>query len=118
MEQWDRSAYVVEFTEYVDTLDVESVIFVTDVDSAVMCKGIDYEHKYGAYLPETQSLYIGICSYYESANGSYYGDRHVLAAIEGTNLYDCMPAEIADQYVKVDKFKWFDIYISEVMMFP
>lgn len=118
MEKWDRSTYAVEFTEYVDTLDVESVIFVLDVDSAVMCKGIDNEQKYGAYLPETQLLYIGICSYYDSAYGEYYGERHALAAIEGTDLYQCMPAEIADQYVKVDKFKWFDIYISETMMFP
>lgn len=118
LEKWDRSTYAVEFTEYVDSLDVESVIFVTDVDSAVMCKGIDNEHKYGSYLPETQSLNLTICSYYDSAYGYYYGERHALAAIEGTDLYQCMPEEIASRYVKVDKFKWFDIYISEEMLLP
>lgn len=118
IEKWDRSTYAVEFTEYIDTLDVESVIFVADVDSAVMCKGLDNFHKYGAYMPETQSMNLTICSYYDSAYGYYYGERHVLAAIEGTDLYQCMPAEIAQNYTKIDKFKWFDIYISEVMMFP
>lgn len=118
MEKWDRSTYALEFTEYVESLDVESVIFVTDVDSAVMCKGIDNEHKYGSYLPETQSLNLTICSYYDSAYGYYYGERHALAAIEGTDLYQCMPAEIVSRYVKVDKFKWFDIYISDEMVLP
>ena len=118
LDEWDRSTYAVEFTEYVETLDVESVIFLADPDSAVMCKGIDNEHKYGTYMPATQSLNLTICSYYDSAYGYYYDDRHILAAIEGTDLYQCMPAEIASQYVKVDKFKWFDIYFSEVMMFP
>ena len=37
---------------------------------------------------------------------------------EGNDIYQCMPAQIADCYVKVDKFKWFDIYISEVRVFP
>lgn len=117
-KKWDRSTYAVEFTEYVDTLDVESVIFVIDRDSQTMCRGIDNDHKYGCFMPETQSLYMPICSYYDSAYGYYYGERHALAAIEGTDLYQCMPEEIASQYVKVDKFKWFDIYISEVMLFP
>lgn len=118
VEKWDRSTYAVEFTEYVDTLDVESVIFVVDGDSQSMCRGIDNDHKYGCFKPETQTLHMPICSYYDSAYGYYYGGRHALAAIEGTDLYQCMPAEIASQYVKVDKFKWFDIYISEVMLFP
>lgn len=118
VEKWDRSTYAVEFTEYVDTLDVESVIFVADGDSQSMCRGIDNDHKYGCFKPETQTLHMPICSYYDSAYGYYYGGRHALAAIEGTDLYQCMPAEIASRYVKVDKFKWFDIYISEVMLFP
>lgn len=118
LDKWDRSTYAVEFTEYVETLDVESVIFLGDGDSQAMCRGIDNIHKYGCFMPETQTLYMPICSYYDSAYGSYYGGKHVLAAIEGTDLYQCMPAEIASQYVKVDKFKWFDIYISEVMVFP
>lgn len=118
LDRWDRSTYAVEFTEYVETLDVESVIFLADPDSAVMCKGIDNEHKYGTYMPATQSLNLTICSYYDSAYGHFYDDRHILAVIEGNDLYQCMPAEIASQYVKVDKFKWFDIYFSEVMMFP
>ena len=118
VKKWDRSTYAVEFTEYVDTLDVESVIFVIDRDSQTMCRGIDNEHKYGCFMPETQTLYMPICSYYDSSYGYYYGERHALAAIEGTDLYQCMPEEIASQYVKVDKFKWFDIYISEVMLFP
>lgn len=118
LEEWDRSTYAVEFTEYVDTLGVESVIFLGDGDSQSMCKGIDNTHKYGCFNPQTQMLHVPICSYLESAYGSYYGGRHALAAIEGTDLYQCLPAEIASQYVKVDKFKWFDIYISEVMLLP
>lgn len=118
LEEWDRSTYAVEFTEYVDSLDVESVIFLGDGDSQSMCRGIDNTHKYGCFKPETQTLHVPICSYLDSAYGSYYGGRHALAAIEGTDLYQCLPAEIADHYVKVDKFKWFDIYISEVMLFP
>lgn len=118
LENWDRSTYAVELTEYVDTLGVDSVIFVLDVDSAVMCKGIDNSRKYGAYLPETGGLYLGICSYYESGSGQYYDDHHALIAIGGTNLYDCMAEEVANNYVKIDQFKWFDIYMSDVMMFP
>ena len=118
LDRWDRSTYAVEFTEYVESLDVDSVIFLADPDSATMCKGIDNERKYGAYIPATQSLNLTICSYYDSMYGYYYDDRHILAAIEGTDLYQNMPAEIASQYVKIDKFKWFDIYISDVMMFP
>lgn len=118
VQKWDRSTYAVEFTEYVDTLGVESVIFLVDGDSQSICRGIDNVHKYGCFKPETQTLYMPICSYYDSVYGSYYGGKHALAAIEGTDLFQCMPAEIASQYVKVDKFKWFDIYISEVMLFP
>ena len=118
LEKWDRSTYAVEFTEYVDTLEVESVIFLVDGDSQSMCRGIDNDHKYGCFKTETQTLYMPICSYYDSAYGDFYGERHALAVIEGTDVYQCMPAEIASQYVKVDKFKWFDIYISEVMLFP
>lgn len=118
LDNWDRSTYAVEFTEYVATLDVESVIFLGDGDSQSMCRGIDNTHKYGCFNPATQTLHVPICSYWDSAHGAYYGQRHALAAIEGTDLYQCLPAEIADHYVKVDKFKWFDIYISEVMLFP
>lgn len=118
VEEWDRSTYAVELTEYVESLDVESLIFVNDRDSAMMCKGIDNNHKYGAYLSGNNAMYLGICSYYASGQGSFYGNRHALAVIEGNDLYQCIPAEIADQYVKVDKFKWFDIYISDVMLLP
>lgn len=118
VKKWDRSTYAVEFTEYVDSLGVESVIFLVDGDSQSMCRGIDNDHKYGCFKPETQTLHMPICSYYDAAYGSYYGERHALAVIEGTDIYQCMPAQIADYYVKVDKFKWFDIYISEVRVFP
>lgn len=118
VEKWDRSTYAVEFTEYVDSLEVESVIFLVDGDSQSMCRGIDNDHKYGCFKPETQTLHMPICSYYDAAYGSYYGERHALAVIEGTDIYQCMPVQIADCYVKVDKFKWFDIYISEVRVFP
>lgn len=118
LDRWDRSTYAVEFTEYVESLDVDSVIFLADPDSAALCKGIDHSRKYSAYIPATQSLNLTIGSYYDSAHGYYYDDRHVLAVIEGTDIYQCMPAEIASQYVKVDKFKWFNIYISDVMLFP
>ena len=118
VEEWDRSTYAVEVTEYVESLGVESLIFVNDRDSAMMCKGIDNSHKYGAYLSGSNSMYLGICSYYASGQGSFYGNRHALAVIEGNDIYQCMPPEIADSYVKVDKFKWFDIYISDVMMLP
>lgn len=118
VEKWDRSTYLVEFAEYADTLDVESVIFVGDLDSTVMIRPIDVTHKYGCFMPDTQTLNVSICSYFDSGHGYYYGNRHALALIEGTDIYQCMPAEIADHYVKVDKFKWFDIYISDVMLFP
>lgn len=118
VEKWDRSTYAMEFTEYVDALDVESVIFLDDRDTSTLCKGIDNTHKYGAYMSDTQSFYLWICSYYESAYGSFYGNRHVLAAIRGTDIYQCMPVEIAQNYVKIDEFKWFDIYISDVMLLP
>ena len=118
LEEWDRSAYCVDLTNYMDTLDVESMIFLIDHDTAAMCRSIDNEHKYGAYIPETQALYDDICNYAESAYGDYYGDRHVLAVIEGMNIYDYMPLEIADQYELMGKCRWFDIYISDVMMFP
>lgn len=118
VDEWDRSTYAVELTEYVDSLGVESLIFVNDKDSAMMCKGIDNSHKYGAYLSDSNSMYLGICSYYTSGQGSFYGNRHALAVIEGNDIYQCMPQEIADMYVKVDKFKWFDIYICDVMMLP
>ena len=118
VEEWNRSAYAKELTEYVDTLDVESLIFVNDPDSAIMCKGIDFDHKYGAYISSSNSMYLGICSYYASGHGSFYGNRHALAVIEGNDIYQCLPPEIAQYYVKVDKFKWFDIYISDVMLLP
>lgn len=117
-DKWDRSTYAVELTEYIEAMDVESVIFVSDVDSQILCKAIDNNHKYGCFVPETQSMALSICSYYDSAYGSFYGDRHALVAIQGTDLYGCMPAEIASQYEKVDSFKWFDIYVSNEMLLP
>ena len=118
VEKWDRSTYALEFTRYVESLDVGSVIFVADRDSAEMCRGIDNERKYGCYIPAEQALGLTNCSYFDATHGYYFDEKHVLAAIEGTDLYQCMPAEIASQYVKVDKFKWFDIYIGEKMLFP
>lgn len=118
VEKWDRSTYALEFTEYVDSLDVESVIFLDDIESGCLCRGLDNEHNYGIWSSDWQSIYLGICSYYEAGESSWFGERHVLAVIQGTDIYQCMPAEVAQSYVKINQFKWFDIYMSDVMMLP
>ena len=117
-EEWDRSTYAVEVTEYVESLNVESLIFVNDRDSAMICKGIDSNHKYGAFMTDSQTMYLGICSYYASGQGVFYGNRHAMALIEGNDIYQCLPEQIARSYTKVGKIRWFDIYVSDVMLIP
>lgn len=117
-DKWDRTTYAVEFCDYVKNLDVESVIFINDSESAKICKGIDHDHKYGAYMTETQSFDLSICSYYQSASGAFYGNKNILAVIEGNDLAALLPAEIAAHYEKIGSVRWFDIYYSDQVYFP
>lgn len=118
VDKWDRTTYAVELCDYFNTLDVESVFFVNDRDTAIICKGIDRNHKYAAYMTETQSINLSICSYYSSQSGSFYGDSNVLAVIENNNLNELIPEEIAAHYEKIGKIRWYDIYYSDRVYFP
>lgn len=116
--RWDRSGYAVELCDYFNTLDIESVFFVNDPDTAHLCKGIDENHKYGAFIADTQTLELSICSYLESASGSFYGDKNALAVAIYSVPEDYMSGEIAQHYTKVGTVRWFDIYVSEQVYFP
>lgn len=118
LDQWDRTSYAVELCDYFHTLDVESVFFVDDPNTSNICKGIDGDHKYGTFLSETQSLDLSICSYLESASGSFYGGRNALAVFVHTVPEDYMPEEIASRYRKAGTVQWFDIYVSDRVWFP
>lgn len=118
IKNWDRSSYAVEFCDYFNTLDIDSVFFVDDEDTAVLCKGIDNKHKYGTFMTNTQTLVLSFCSYNQSASGSFYGNKNVLAVINGVNLYDILPAQIADNYQKIGSVRWLDIYYSDRVYFP
>ena len=115
---WDRTTYAVELCDYFNTLDIDSVFFVNDPDTSIICKGIDQNHKYGAYMSESQSLYLSICSYNQSTQGSFYGDKNIIAVITGNNLTDLIPSEIATQYTYIDTVRWYDLYIAEQVLFP
>lgn len=117
IKKWDRSTYAVEVCDYINTLDVESVFFVNDPDTSIICKGIDDKHKYGAYLSDSQSLYLGYCSYKSSAYGSFYGNKNALAVINWYTIEDVIPPEIAQHYVKVGTVRWFDIYVADEVYF-
>lgn len=118
MERWDRTAYAVELCDYFNTLDIESVFFVNDPDTAHICKGIDENHKYGAFISETQTLELSICSYIDSASGRFYGNRNALAVLVNSVPEDYMPVEIAQRYTKVGTVRWYDIYVSDYVYFP
>ncbi len=118
IKKWDRTTYAVEFCEYMNTLDVESAIFLDDEDSSIICKGLDNNHKYGAFISSEQKMYYGICSYNSSADSSFYGNKHILAAIMDTNINERIPQEAAEHYTYIGRIRWFDIYISDVMLLP
>lgn len=118
INKWDRTSYAVELCDYFNTLDVESVFFVNDPDTAHICKGIDKNHKFGTFMSDTQSLELSICSYYESEHGSFYGDKNALAVFIYTVPEDYMPEEIASHYTKVGTVRWFEIYVSDQVLFP
>lgn len=113
IDRWDRTTYATEICDYVDTLGVESVIFLDDKETGQFCKGLDNDHKYGIFLSESQSMHFSIDSYYASQTAAFYGDSHVLFVIQGDNMYEKMPAEVADSYTFIDSFKWFDVYLGE-----
>lgn len=118
LERWDRTSYAVELCDYFNTLDIESVFFVDDPNTSNICKGIDGNHKYGTFLSETQRLDLSICSYLDSASGSFYGAGNALAVFVHTVPKDYMPEEIASHYRKVGTIQWFDIYVSDQVWFP
>lgn len=118
LDQWDRTSYAVELCDYFNTLDIESVFFVNDPNTSNICKGIDGNHKYGTFLSETQRLDLSICSYLESASGSFYGAKNALAVFVHTVPADYMPEEIASHYRRVGTVQWFDIYVSDQVWFP
>ncbi|MCH5274574.1 MAG: hypothetical protein J1E65_01950 [Lachnospiraceae bacterium] len=118
VDRWDRTTYAVELCDYFNTLDIESVFFIDDRDTSYICKGIDENHKYGAFMSETQSLDLSMCSYNQSASGSFYGNRNVLAVIVGNELADLIPAEIAVNYEYIGTVRWFNIYFSDEVYFP
>ena len=76
IRSWDRTTYAVELCDYFNTLDIDSVFFVDDPDTSIICKGIDSNHKYGAFITETQTLHQSFCSYKESTSGSFYEDNN------------------------------------------
>lgn len=117
-EHWDRTTYAVELCDYFNTLDIDSVFFVNDPDTSIICKGIDQNHKYGAYMTETQSLNLSICSYNASAHGSFYGESNALAVLADSNLSELIPPEIAEKYTKIGTIRWYDIYLADKVYFP
>lgn len=118
IDNWDRTSYAVRLCDYFETLDIESVFFVDDPDTTHICRGIDAKHKYGTFMSDTQSLESGICSYVESAQGSFYGGKNAVAVFIYTVPEDYMPAQIAEHYTKVGTVEWFDIYVSDSVWFP
>lgn len=118
IKNWDRTTYAVELCEYFKTLDIDSVFFVDDPDTSIICKGLDSDHKYGAFITETQTLHQSFCSYKQSTQGAFYGNRNVVAVIEGRNIYDQFPEQIARNYTYIGKVRWYDLYISDRVYFP
>lgn len=102
--------YALEFCEYFDSMDVESVIFVNDPVTAALCRGIDNTKKYGSYSSEEQKFYTQICTYQAASSGSYYGNEHVLAIVKDTALTEYFSEDIAREYQKVGTVRWMDIY--------
>ena len=117
-DHWDRSTYAVELCDYFNTLDIESVFFINDDTTAKICKGIDMDHKYGAYDTGTQSFVWSMCSYSQSMSGAFYGRKNVMAVITGNHLEDLFPAEIASRYEWIGTIRWYDIYYSDEVYFP
>ena len=110
--------YAVTICDYLDTLDVESVIFIDDQDTTALCRGIDHSKKYGCFSSAEQQLQTQICTYQASNHGAFYGDKNVLAVVDGVNLEDVLPEEIARQYTLIGAVKWFNIYYCDHMLIP
>lgn len=118
VDAWDRTTYAVEVCDYFNTLDIESAFFVNDPDTAKICKGIDQNHKYGAYMSDSQTLDLSICSYKQSTSGAFYGSKNVLAVINWYQLEEVIPEDIAVHYEKIGTVRWYDIYYSDEVYFP
>ena len=116
-KHWDRTTYAVELCDYFNSIDIDSVFFVDDPDTSIICKGLDKNHKYGAYITESNSLYYGICSYIDSQYGWWYGNKNILAVIEGNNIEDVVPDDIALHYRKIGHIRWYDLYYSDNVYF-
>ena len=65
-----------------------------------------------------QQLQTQICTYQASNQGAFYGDKNVLAVVDGVNLEDVLPEEIARQYTLIGAVKWFNIYYCDHMLIP
>ena len=118
IDKWDRTSYAVELCEYFNALDVETVFFVDDPDTADICRGIDEKRKYGTFLSETQKLKAGPSNYEEAGSGSFYSGKNAMAVFIYTVPSDYMPEEITQHYEKVGTVRWFDIYVSDMVWFP
>ena len=109
--------YIVEMTEYFDTLDVDTVFIADDRDTAVMCKAADDTKKYACYESEDESIYLERNYYTEEKDFDYYGEKNVIAIPNFNKLSDYVSEKIAGNYRYVGETRWLACYISDTNYF-
>ena len=109
--------YIVDMTNYFDTLDVDTVFIADDKDTALMCKAVDDSKKYACYNSEDETITLEINYYNDEKNFSYYGDKNVIAIPNFNKLTDYVSEEIASKYKYIGETRWLACYISDTNYF-
>ncbi len=109
--------YIVDMTDYFDTLDVDTVFIADDKDTALMCKAVDDSKKYACYDSENESITLEINYYNDEKNFNYYGDKNVIAIPNFNKLTDYVSEDIANEYEYVGETRWLACYKSDTNYF-
>ena len=115
--QKDKTTYAIEVCDYIQNLDVDSLIFINDENTANLCRALDTEHRFGAFDATEQQMELSICSYLNENDPAFYGEKNALAVVTGTSLTDHISAEAATHYTQVGTVRWYDIYVSDNTVF-
>jgi hypothetical protein len=109
--------YAVEMTDYFKQLDVDSVFIVNDMDTALLCKGIDNSKKYAAYNSEDNSIMLNYNYYYDEKSFDYYGDKNIIAIPNYNVLTDFVSDSVAKHYTYIGETRWLACYKADKIYF-
>jgi len=109
--------YIVDMTDYFETLDVDTVFIADDKDTALMCKAVDDSKNYACYNSKDESITLEINYYKNEKDFDYYGEKNVIAIPNFNNLTDYVSEDIANEYEYVGETRWLACYVSDTNPF-